>query len=202
MTARNFSASCKRQAAVIDSQTRLVAAMIVSRPPLLLKPLTKFESTFYAYSRQLRGALADEFDRAFYFRPGSSAEKTYLEGAPASQEDLQPDMQRDGSVTSLNRQFDRTLYLLLRKERNKGEAGEWQFREQFCNHLSLPSHLSTAQGGIENSDPSVLQAALRELSEECGGDMDLFTPAQVPAAVYNYSTPSLQRTKVDPVMVH
>lgn len=43
---------------------------------------------------------------------------------------------------------------------------------------------------MEDSDASLKDAAVRELFEEVGRDIDLFTPSRVPASVYTYDLPA------------
>lgn len=70
------------------------------------------------------------------------------------------------------------------------------------SHLALHMHRveantrTTAQGGIDSSDPSILSAALRETSEELSPNLDVFTPSTVPIASYSYAPKKGQATKV------
>jgi len=43
---------------------------------------------------------------------------------------------------------------------------------------------------VEESDASLLRAAVREVEEEVGLDMDIFTPSKVPASIFTYSPPT------------
>lgn len=48
--------------------------------------------------------------------------------------------EKDGDLKSLNRRYDRTLYLLLRKKRQGSEKGAWQCRE--LSAIPLSNHLT------------------------------------------------------------
>ena len=84
----------------------------------------------------MRRALSDDFNRERYFRPGSQAERAFLDREEEldrsdEKEQEQQDFQNETPLISLNRKLNRTLYLLLRKKRKTGEKGEWQFRKFF-----------------------------------------------------------------------
>lgn len=58
----------------------------------------------------------------------------------------------------------------------------------------------TAQGGVENRE-TLSQAAIRELLEEFGSDLDVWQTGKIPAAFYGYDLPKATseghtRTKV------
>lgn len=134
---------------------RVVAAALLSRPPLLLPQLSPLERTYYAYQRRIHRALAKPFDVSsqWFFKKGSQAEKAFtafdqraveaekhddatgrkafemaseeVEGAPEFLE-RETEADKQGDVRSLERKQDRTLYLLLQKKR---ADHAWQFRE-------------------------------------------------------------------------
>lgn len=134
---------------------RVVAAALLSRPPLLLPQLSPLERTYYAYQRRIHRALAKPFavSSEWFFKKGSQAEKAFtafdqrasesevkddptgrrafemateeVEGAPELV-DRESQADRTGDVKSLERRADRTLYLLLKKKRSDHA---WQFRE-------------------------------------------------------------------------
>lgn len=60
-----------------DPKTRIVAAMILSRPPRQMSPLTNFEREYYKYARKVNRALGDRFNPDWYFRKGSQAEQAF-----------------------------------------------------------------------------------------------------------------------------
>lgn len=126
---------------------------MLSRPPLLLPSLTPLEQSYYAYQRRLHRALSKPLDAstAWFFKKGSASEKSFLafdskvegergdedqlrafelageevEGAPkVESRELSGD--KKGDESSLERKGDRTLYLLLKKDR---KDNVWQFRE-------------------------------------------------------------------------
>ncbi|KAG0147608.1 hypothetical protein CROQUDRAFT_715021 [Cronartium quercuum f. sp. fusiforme G11] len=153
---------------------RLVAAALVSRLPLLLPPLTPFERAYYAYQLRLARALERPLQPSFFFRPGSQAERAYLEERAAEdsakvalkQEDRASDP-ADEDERSLERRKDRTVYLFVKKEKPQAR---WQ----------LP------QGGLGVRE-GLVEGAVRELHEELGPDMDIWSIGHVPAAYYTYS---------------
>ena len=111
-------------------QTRIVASMICSRPPLTLAPLSPLQSTSYYYYQRINTALTEPFQSENYFRKGSAAEAAFKDrdAAPTASTSSSPakSSRNENDLTDLNRQPDRTLYLLLRKPAHK--KGQWQFR--------------------------------------------------------------------------
>lgn len=147
---------------------RIVAAALLSRPPLLLPPLSPLERTYYAYQRRIHRALAKPFavSSEWFFKKGSQAEKAFtafdqrasesevmddptgrrafemateeVEGAPELV-DRESEADRTGDVKSLERRADRTLYLLLKKKRSDHA---WQFRKSLSSTVSCFSRRS------------------------------------------------------------
>lgn len=133
---------------------RVVAAALLSRPPLLLPALSPFERSYYAYQRRIHRALSKPAESAtsWFFKRGSAAEKAFtsfdqrvgkeeqkgdmverrayemageeVEGAPELMH-RETEADRVGDEHSLERRADRTLYLLLKKKRDQHA---WQFR--------------------------------------------------------------------------
>ncbi|KAK9895626.1 hypothetical protein P389DRAFT_144820 [Cystobasidium minutum MCA 4210] len=170
-----------------DPKTRIVAAMILSRPPRQMSPLTNFEREYYKYARKVNRALGDRFNPDWYFRKGSQAEQAFkdlTEGKelltyPSAEEVTETAEDKD--LHNLERRKDRTLYLLAKKKRSQHV---WQF----------------PQGGVENRE-TLSQAAIRELLEEFGSDLDVWQTGKIPAAFYGYDLPKATseghtRTKV------
>lgn len=105
---------------------------------------------------------------------------------------------KEDDKKSLQRKHDRTLYLLLKKNR---QSNAWQFRKSCKLALessacpscgSDPLLLSTAQGGVEPGE-SLLEAAQRELVEETGPNMDVWAVGRTPAGAYSYPFPEEHR---------
>lgn len=154
---RSASTSTNSTTTASGNRTRVVASLLLSRPPLVLPPLSAFEKAHYAYNQQLKAALSDTFQTTTYFAKGSQAERTFLEQQAEKQKQLKkgaqdvvgPDpevkSESDGVLASLERKQDRTLYLLLRKERKQGEKGAWQFRRFFGSSTSYSFKMSSLQ---------------------------------------------------------
>ena len=53
---------------------RLLAAPVLSRPPLLTRELTSFEKAYYLYQKRLNERLALPFTRYFYYNKGTPAD--------------------------------------------------------------------------------------------------------------------------------
>lgn len=123
----------------------------------MLPSLTPLEATYYAYQRRISRALAKPISASteWFFKKGSTAEKSLLafdkkldkeDGTEAearafemAQEEVEGaakvvqrenEADKTGDVRSLERKGDRTVYLLLKKDR---KSHAWQFRE-FCSY--------------------------------------------------------------------
>ena len=113
---------------------RIVASLLLSRPPLVLRALDKLEKDYFDYQRRIADALAAPFDAGWYKPVGASpsgklvTELDPQELAAGRSEELMSEEERTRSqeeVRSLTRKLDRTVYLLLRKKRRDHA---WQFR--------------------------------------------------------------------------
>lgn len=205
------------------STHRIVAAALLSRPPLTLPPLTPFESTYYAYQRRLHRALNKPLDSSldWFFKKGSAAEKSFVtveqrlaaetgEEAPRTSleiaregiegREMVRDVAEEGKEEgrrSLERRMERTVYLLLKKDRAENA---WQFRESFPmvfgwhEEKELTPSGVAAQGGVESGE-SLLGAAQRELIEETGPNMDVWALGRAPAGAYAYPFPKEHTAK-------
>lgn len=54
-----------------NAQPKIKAGILLSRPPLLTRPNTNFESSFFFYQKRLHERLALPFTRYFYFKPST-----------------------------------------------------------------------------------------------------------------------------------
>lgn len=62
-----------------SSTTRIVASILLSRPPRQMQPLTRMEKQYYRYARQVTQAISADLNPDFYFRKGSQGEQAYKE---------------------------------------------------------------------------------------------------------------------------
>ncbi|CAG8712006.1 12840_t:CDS:2, partial [Ambispora leptoticha] len=195
----------------IDSPYRTVAGLVLCRSPIITRDLHPFEREYYAYQRHLARIHAAAFPIEFYFKKGSASEKLWqekrdrenseeIEKARANglvaliraqmrldvkQQDLIDaegveqvqvasritDADRIDDVKSLDRALQRTLYLIVKKPR---EMHAWQF----------------PQGGVRTNE-YLHEAARRELTEECGPDMDVWIVGRRPIGFYQYDFPGM-----------
>ncbi|GAA5858029.1 hypothetical protein JCM8547_006670 [Rhodosporidiobolus lusitaniae] len=199
------AASPTSSPAASSSPYRVVAAALLSRPPLVLPALSPLERSYYAYQRRIHRALSKPVSAStsWFFKPGSAAEKAFasfdkravkedtgskesekrewemageeVEGAKEVVGRLETEADRKGDVRSLERRADRTLYLLLKKKR---EQHAWQF----------------PQGGVEGTE-SLVAAAQRELLEEVGVNVDVWPVGRVPAGAMEYKLPAKEVKK-------
>lgn len=139
---------CRFSSSAANSKpARIVASLLLARSPLIQPPLSSFEKSHYAYNKSLKAALSDDFDSTAYFAKGSQAERTFEEQQKqkmvASLGSDEPLQEPEGStLQSVDRKQDRTLYLLLRKQRAAGQKGGWQFRESSVLSPILPDTLT------------------------------------------------------------
>ncbi|RIB11738.1 39S mitochondrial ribosomal protein L46-domain-containing protein [Gigaspora rosea] len=189
---------------------RIVAGIVLSRTPIILRDPHPFEREYYLYQQRLEHIHAPPFPVDFYFKKGSVAEKKWREKkerekAEASlafgsrktknktssekngeeetidSSDVSSDEEEikiankitsadlTNDVKSLDRALQHTLYLIVKKPR---ETHSWQF----------------PQGGVEKTE-TLVQAASRELEEECGNCMDVWFVGRRPIGYYKYDYP-------------
>ncbi|KAA1101342.1 54S ribosomal protein L17 mitochondrial [Puccinia graminis f. sp. tritici] len=183
-----------RPSAANPNQTLAVAALL-SRSPLLLRPLSEFEDAYYLYQRELNQALSKPIRSSFFFRPGSHAAKAFelasraqsaLElpsptpSSSSSDDDDQLLLMNPGSTTlslhNLERHPHQVIYLFIK------QLSQWQ--------------LPTTR--ILGSD-TLTQASLRAVHLSLGPNMDIWSVGKVPATVYTPS--SSPGSKYDKVWV-
>ncbi|CAG7854165.1 SubName: Full=Related to MRPL17-mitochondrial ribosomal protein, large subunit {ECO:0000313/EMBL:CCA68916.1} [Serendipita indica DSM 11827] len=194
-----------------NKTTRIVAATILNRAPFLTPTPDPFEQAYYDYQARLARAISSPLPTDVYFKPGSLLERRFaleerqrekaafgedftpiislpvdedgkgggksladqLAEEAGLEEPPQPRIHRadkEKDVKSLDRAGERNLYLLVKKDR---KANSWQF----------------PQGGLEN-DEALHKAALRELKEECGPNMDVWMVGRQPIGHYAYEYPT------------
>lgn len=134
-----------------DQSYKTSVGILLCRSPIITRELSEFEKAFYAYQRHLKSRLASPFPLDFYFTKGSLAAKRWQAGEHSrsndthlkeeitgeerelqEEEDIASQVamsrttqaDKDHDTKSLNRALDRTLYLLLRKDRDEYA---WQF---------------------------------------------------------------------------
>ncbi|RDX42690.1 hypothetical protein OH76DRAFT_1410951 [Lentinus brumalis] len=188
------------------SKAVLHAAVILNRSPIITRTPTLFERAYYAYQSRIRRALFNPFPTDFYFKTGSLLEKKFAReekvrereafGGPwtvkrqgpesedevgtstadqaesMGEEPMDPpaprihESDRTGDVKSLDRMSERNLYLLVRGKDHLGNE-VWRF----------------PQGGLHEGE-HLHQAALRDLTAECGENMDTWIVGKKPIAVH------------------
>lgn len=74
----------------------------MSRPPVITRELSAFETAYYAYQRHLKAKLVSPFPLDFYFAKGSPAAKRWTAGEAARQEALSLDhlLQHDDAAAN------------------------------------------------------------------------------------------------------
>ncbi|KAF8337632.1 39S mitochondrial ribosomal protein L46-domain-containing protein [Cantharellus anzutake] len=152
----------------------LQATIVLARAPLLTASPKKFESEYYAYQARLHRALSQPFPADFYFKKGSLLERrfnaeerareqvtfgdgfgisTKLDDIPSDEEALrlQPretDADKTNNVRDLNRQGERTLYLLVKSSKASGtwEFPTWEAGTTQPLHTSVQEALTASLG--------------------------------------------------------
>ncbi|KIM31990.1 hypothetical protein M408DRAFT_241881 [Serendipita vermifera MAFF 305830] len=190
-----------------DKKTRIVASTILNRAPILTPTPHPFEKEYYAYQERIARSISSPLPTDVYFKPGSLLERRFaleerqrekdafgqdftpMIGLPVEdvgkgggksladqleeeagleekpqQRTHRADVEKD--VRSLDRAGERNLYLLVKKDRKKDT---WKF----------------PQGGVEKNE-ALHKAAVRELKEECGPNMDVWMVGRQPIGHYEH----------------
>ncbi|KAF2150652.1 hypothetical protein K461DRAFT_295907 [Myriangium duriaei CBS 260.36] len=74
LTTPTKSAPSKSSPPKPQQSYRVLTSVVVSRPPLLTRPLTAFEKAYHLYNRRLNERLALPFTRYFYYRKGTPSD--------------------------------------------------------------------------------------------------------------------------------
>lgn len=141
---------------------------------------------------QYRYKLQDAADRPRIVLVCSAAAQEGKELLTYPSEQDATETAQDEDLHNLERRKDRTLYLLAKKNRTKHT---WQFRKLYhfvkkCYRTWLIKSFAkmAAQGGVEQKE-TLSQAAMRELVEEFGSDLDVWQTGKIPAAYHAYDLP-------------
>ncbi|KAJ3040340.1 54S ribosomal protein L17 mitochondrial [Rhizophlyctis rosea] len=141
------STSTQTRHLATQTTPKIHIGILLKRNPILLRPLTPFETTYYTYRQSLSNSESRPFDKDFYFRKGTAAldkwEAAQAQAQKNAERSGQPyvpvqvreeemakvnvasretEADRSGDVGSLDRALERTVYLVV-----KGEGGRWEF---------------------------------------------------------------------------
>lgn len=74
-SARRCNVGTSTASATASTSTASIsAALLLSRPPTIVRDPTAFESAYFLYNAKLQHSLAQPFPKDFYFKKGSAAE--------------------------------------------------------------------------------------------------------------------------------
>ena len=181
---KNVSKRYFSQGEATDASRRIAAAAIVTRPPLLLPKATEFETKYDIYAQRKRRYEASEFPVEYWFKPGSTLERTFSDKWQKTMENDQLesfvehalpidytaeykelnvnveeyDTKADADLTRILRRPDRTLHLLIRSKEF------WKFPQSIVSNADM-----------------LIGAARRQLLEDFGSNVELFWLSNGPA---------------------
>ncbi|GAA5868010.1 hypothetical protein JCM3774_001566 [Rhodotorula dairenensis] len=185
---------------------RVVAAALLSRPPLVLPELSPLERTYYAYQRRIHRALAKPFDVSsqWFFKKGSQAEKAF---AAFDRRALESELQAADDESG-RRAFEMAAEEVegapefMSRETEADRTGDVRSLERKADrtlYLLLQKKRAEhawqfPQGGVE-ADESLVEAAQRELVEETGPNVDVWPVGRAPAGAFSYPFPASHQKK-------
>ncbi|KAJ3299412.1 54S ribosomal protein L17 mitochondrial [Borealophlyctis nickersoniae] len=178
----------RRTLATTSSPSKIHVGVLLKRDPVVLRDLTEFEEAYYRFRQGLERSEARPFNKTFHIKKGTSAEARWIAAQEAAAKaaeamgvkdpSLAPLVQpreaelkgvafsprvtkadEDGAVTSLDRQLQRTLYLVVK---GKGK-GKWEF-----------------PAGELRGEELLHEAAPRQLGDEVGTAMDTWFVGTAP----------------------
>ncbi|KAI9141827.1 hypothetical protein BKA69DRAFT_1038150 [Paraphysoderma sedebokerense] len=183
----------------------LKASTILTRRPLLTRPLSVFEKEYYNYVHTLYNSSSREFVSEFWTKKGAHVSSTETSPSASESEDVTSESKSSSNESqssestsspsnsstqksttsseqdykSLTRSPHENLYLIVKKER---QNHSWQFPQ---------GHINIIPETTDNSKPPSKHeplhvAAKRELLEECGKNMDVWMVGKMPIGVYTY----------------
>ncbi|KAF9355123.1 54S ribosomal protein L17 mitochondrial [Mortierella sp. AD094] len=209
---------------LIVNSNRIVAGVVVSRQPLILRDLTQFEKEYFSYQQNLERDNAAPFGAEFYFKKGSVAERRWKQQQEAEKNASSSTSSSTSSSKSSSKSVegsaagaegdelteeDRVAHLEAKVEFNdriteadrKNDVKSLERALQRTLYLIVKKPREQhawqfPQGGVRAVE-NLQEAAGRELQEECGGNMDLWFVGRVPIGHYSYSHPKNFKTESD-----
>lgn len=153
------------------------AGVIVKRAPLLLRQPTDYEIAYNNYQRQLSQQMDAPYRRDFFEaermqrRVATQGDESSATQNDSHRVDYTPrsDPKVDADQSRSDRMMDRSLFLVVRKPRDRHA---WQFPQ-----------------GKSEGEESLRQTAERELKEECGDELRTWFVGQAPVAHMKYEYP-------------
>ncbi|KAG0225232.1 54S ribosomal protein L17 mitochondrial [Actinomortierella wolfii] len=201
---------------LIVNNQRIVAGVVLSRQPLILRDLTPFEQEYFQYQKDLERDHAAPFAAEFYFKKGSVAERRWKQaeaerlakkngtasvaGAEASNVSTSAedeDMTEEERVAAQEAKVEFNDRVTEADRKNDVRSLERALSRTLYLIVKKPRDQHAwqfPQGGV-NVTENLQEAAGRELAEECGTNMDLWFVGRVPVGHYNYSFPKAFREK-------
>ncbi|KAF9116828.1 54S ribosomal protein L17 mitochondrial [Mortierella sp. AM989] len=205
---------------LIINHYRIVAGVVVSRQPLILRDLSPFEKEYFLYQQSLERDSASPFGAEFYFKKGSVAErrwkqqeaeriaslstsslsksssKSSVEGSAAGSDD---ELTEEDRVAALEAQIEFNDRITEADRKNDVKSLERALQRTLYLIVKKPREQHAwqfPQGGMRIVE-NLQEAAGRELQEECGDNMDLWFVGRVPIGHYSYSHPDGFKTEAD-----
>ncbi|KAI1317104.1 54S ribosomal protein L17 mitochondrial [Mortierella claussenii] len=219
----NVSASTSATASstrdLIINHHRIVAGVVVSRQPLIVRDLLPFEEAYFQYQKNLERDNAAPFGAEFYFKRGSVAERRWKQQeadrlaaakSPTSSESSSSKASSTSSAkestisaTGLEEETEEDRVAALEAKvsfndrtteadrKNDIKSLERALQRTLYLIVKKPrdQHAWQFPQGGVHVNENLQEAAGRELQEECGGNMDLWFVGRVPIGHYNYSLP-------------
>ncbi|KAG0315604.1 54S ribosomal protein L17 mitochondrial [Dissophora globulifera] len=202
---------------IIDN-TRIVAGVVVSRQPLILRDLSPFEQEYFLYQKQLERDNAAPFGAEFYFKKGSVAERRWKQqeaernarsststssssssssasassaASKATGSEASEELTEEDRVAAMESKIEFNDRVTEADRKNDVRSLERALQRTLYLIVKKPREEHSwqfPQGGVRLCE-NLQEAASRELQEECGGNMDLWFVGRVPIGHHVYSHP-------------
>ncbi|KAI8070768.1 39S mitochondrial ribosomal protein L46-domain-containing protein [Gongronella butleri] len=172
--------------------SRILASVIVARPPQITRDASPFEAAYFDYKEKLERGAAAVFPQDFYFKKGSLAERRWKEETAARDDAMtQADVSLSQSVQQQQQQQQQEAHVATLAARITPADKSENDTKTLDRALQRNLYLIVKQQGKWQFPQTDLQpneylheAAERHLHEACGNDMDVWFVGRQPVSHY------------------
>ncbi|KAL0094959.1 39S mitochondrial ribosomal protein L46-domain-containing protein [Phycomyces blakesleeanus] len=197
---RWFASAAPTQAPLVVKNSRILASVILSRPPQITRDSTGFEKAYFDYKEKLERQDASTFPTEFYFKKGSIAERRWKEEEAErlrAMDDTSRSLSEAIATAQQKLSADETMSATItkiEKAPRETEADKTNDIKSLDRALQRTLYLIVRpkQGkqpwifpeGAVDSTEYLHEAAERQLKETCGKDMDVWFVGRQPIGLY------------------
>jgi large subunit ribosomal protein L46 len=200
---RSFCSSSVRAQASPAASSSLSTALLLSRPPTILREPSAFEAAYFTYNAKVARALAQPFPKDFYFQKGSAAEQRFDDEEKARAAALAPQTHAEAgkggnakaeppqpsAPTTTTSEHEADLYATSPRRTEADEHNDTTSLQRALDK-TLFLLIKDTQGRwrfpttpLRGDEEPLHRVAPRAVHEPLGEDMDIWLVSNLPIAV-------------------